>query len=71
MHSPSVADLAKLPVQQRLRLLEELWDTLLADPEHIDIPDWHRTILDERLAAHRDEPDQGTPWEEVRQRLTD
>jgi len=71
MHSPSVADLTKLSVQQRLRLLEELWDTLLADPDLIDITDCHRTILDKRLAAHRAEPDKGTPWEEVRQRLSD
>ena len=71
MNAPDFADLARLPIPQRLKLLEDRWDTLLADPGAVEIPDWHRTILDERLAAYRANPDAGIPWEQIRQRLTD
>ncbi|MEA1051567.1 addiction module protein [Lamprobacter modestohalophilus] len=69
MQVPSVTDLAKMPVPDRLKLLEDLWDTLLADPDTLEMPDWHRAILDERLAGHRADPEAGTPWGEIRRRL--
>jgi hypothetical protein len=33
------------------------------------VPDWHRQVLDERLAAYRANPDEGRPWQEVRAEL--
>jgi hypothetical protein len=31
----------------------------------VPVPDWHREILDERLADLEANPDAGRPWEEV------
>lgn len=38
-------------------------------PQEIPIPDWHRELLEERLEAYRANPAEGTPWEEVREKL--
>ena len=38
-------------------------------PEDIPVPDWHRKILEERLANLDENPDAGSPWEEVREAI--
>jgi putative addiction module component (TIGR02574 family) len=55
-----------LPPEDRLQLVEDLWDSLAAEPEAIPVPDWHREELDRR---DRDpSPEHITP-EELHARL--
>ena len=58
--------LTRLPVAERLRLIEELWDSLDAEADALPMPDWHREELDKRLAAHERDPSAGKPWDEVK-----
>jgi putative addiction module component (TIGR02574 family) len=37
-----------LPPEDRLQLVEDLWDSLAAEPDAIPIPDWQREELDRR-----------------------
>jgi len=39
-----------LPVAERLRLVEDIWDSLAASTADVPVPDWHREELDDRLA---------------------
>jgi len=45
------ADIRQMPLSEKLALFEALWSELSSEPEHIDIPQWHKDILDERLQA--------------------
>jgi len=36
----------------------------VSEEEFVEIPDWHREILDERMARYSTEGLEGTPWEE-------
>jgi putative addiction module component (TIGR02574 family) len=44
-------EILRLPPEERLRLVEDIWDSLAADAGQIPVPDWHRRELDRR-AAH-------------------
>ncbi|MGL4461617.1 MAG: addiction module protein [Planctomycetia bacterium] len=59
--------LDRLSAEDRLRLLDELWDSLTPedDPE---IPAWHRDELARRLEAAKD-PKNFLTWEEAKTRL--
>lgn len=35
---------------ERLQAMEALWDSLLYEDTEIESPEWHRDILDERIA---------------------
>ncbi len=62
-------DIANLSAEERLRLLEELWDSLSATPEAIPLTNAQREELDRRLdELDRDGP-VGIPWEEVLRRI--
>jgi putative addiction module component (TIGR02574 family) len=61
--------LEQLSIEDRLRLAEELWESIAAKPEGIPVTEAQRQDLQRRLDAYRDDPKAGSPWEEVKARL--
>lgn len=60
----------QLSIADRLRLVEEIWDSIAVEADALDIPQSHRDELDRRLAAYQADPHSGSSWEEVKARLT-
>ena len=42
-------EIEKLPIQKRIQLVEEIWDTIRSSEEETPIPDFHKELIDERL----------------------
>ena len=57
MSDADVAEILKLPPDERLRLAEVIWASLAAEPSTVPLSDAHRQVLDERLAEHNKSPD--------------
>jgi putative addiction module component (TIGR02574 family) len=53
----------RLTVEERLRLVEELWDSIAEDTP---LPDAQREELERRLAEHEANPGDVVAWEEVK-----
>jgi putative addiction module component (TIGR02574 family) len=68
--NPTLRD---LPVDQRMRLVEELWDSIAADQEALPLTDEQRAELDRRLDAYEADGERGRPAElviaDIRKRL--
>jgi putative addiction module component (TIGR02574 family) len=69
MKQISVADLLELPVAERIRLVGLIWDSIAAVPDAIPVSDKLRAELDRRLAEFEADPESGSPWEAVRDRI--
>jgi putative addiction module component (TIGR02574 family) len=65
----NLAELLELPVEQRLQLVEAIWDSLVEIPEAIPISEDVREELDRRLAAYYDDPSSVRPWREIKAEL--
>lgn len=50
MMHPEAEHLRGLPIAEKLRLVEDLWDQIAASEEPLPLPAWHREKA-ERLAA--------------------
>lgn len=65
--------LNELSVEQRLHLVEELWDSIATDQNAIQLTDAQRTELDRRLDAYELDKNAGRPAAEalaaIRKRL--
>ena len=48
-HSMTTAQLKEMSVDERIILMEEIWDTLCHENVEIESPAWHKDILDERM----------------------
>jgi putative addiction module component (TIGR02574 family) len=68
MDKPSL-DIDALTHEERLGLLEELWDSLAAAPEAIPLSEAQRAELDRRLDDLEVEGPLGIPWDEVLSRI--
>lgn len=58
-----------LTPDEKVQYVQDLWDYVVADASQVPVPDWHRRILDERLAEYRAAPHEGKTWSQVRDQL--
>ena len=61
-------DALQLSAEDRLRLIEKLWDSLEdgIDRAAGSLPEWHKAELEARIAAHDRHPSAALPWDEVK-----
>ncbi len=62
-------NIAALTPEERLSLLEQLWDSLAATPEAVPLTEAQRAELDRRLDDLELEGPVGIPWDEVLSRI--
>jgi putative addiction module component (TIGR02574 family) len=69
MKALPVAQILELPVAERIRLVELIWESVAAVPEAVPVSDELKAELDRRLSDFEANPEAGSPWEEVRERI--
>lgn len=60
-----------LGIEDRLALVEELWDSIAADSAAVPLTEAQRAELDRRIAEHEANSDDVVPWEEVKASITE
>lgn len=63
----TLPELATLPLAERLRAMEMLWDSLSQDPDFDPGPAWHAELLPARRAEL--EQGQHSSWDEAKIRI--
>lgn len=69
MGTITISDLLHLSVAERLQLVEDLWDSIAAEPEAMELTQAQKEELDRRMAEHRADPGSAISWDEVQVRL--
>lgn len=69
MSKITTGDLLELSVSERIQLVQDLWDSIVAVPESVQLTEAQKQELDRRLDAYHQNPDAGSPWELVRERI--
>ena len=69
MNQISVADILELPVQERIQLVEVIWESIAAFPHAIEVSPELKTELKERLADFERNPEAGYSWDQVKAHL--
>lgn len=64
-----IAEILALPVAERVRLVEAVWDSISAVPDGLPLTQWQKEELDRRLAEFEADPDAGSSLEEVFARI--
>jgi len=65
MSNADVARILELPAEERLRLVEVIWESLAAKPSDVPLGNAHRAVIDERIAEHERRPDDVVSRDEV------
>ena len=70
MKNISVIDTLNLSIPERIQLVEDIWDSIAAEAESIELTEQDKRILDGRIEAYHSNPDIGSPWDDVYKRIT-
>ena len=54
-----------LSPDDQIDYVQSLWDRIVAKPDQVPVPDWHRQVIRQRMADDEASPSEGRPWEEV------
>ncbi|MBI2440051.1 MAG: addiction module protein [Lentisphaerae bacterium] len=63
------SDLLNLSVPERILLVEDIWDSVAEAPDAVSLTPEQKLELDRRLEAYHQDPNSGSPWPMVRERI--
>ncbi|MEN6446684.1 MAG: addiction module protein [Syntrophorhabdus sp.] len=69
MGSFAKKDILDLSVSERIQLVQDIWDSIAQVPESVPLTNEEKTELDRRLNAYHKDPNAGSPWLLVRERI--
>jgi hypothetical protein len=62
-------DIGRLSREEKLRIMEALWEDLSRDEEHVESPEWHRELLEETERRRQSGREGMVDWPEAKEKL--
>ena len=59
----------QLSLKEKMALFESLWAEISADPDQIEVPKWHKDLLDSREEALKRGDAKILEWEEAKRQI--
>lgn len=66
MATELVEQAKNLSIPERIRLVEEIWDTIAEENQAFELTDAQKLELDRRLELARKNPGRGRTWDEIK-----
>jgi putative addiction module component (TIGR02574 family) len=66
MSSNLTEEARKLSIEERITLVEEIWDSIAEDGGCFELTEAQKRELDRRIESFRANPSQGRTWEEIK-----
>ena len=69
MGSFAKKDILDLSVSERIQLVQDIWDSIAQVPESVSLTEEEKAEIDRRLDAYHNNPNAGSPWLQVQERI--
>ena len=69
MPKVDLSEILRLPVSDRIDVVQQIWDSVAADADSVPLTQEQREELDRRLKDHEENPDDVVEWSEVEKRI--
>ncbi len=66
---PQRTNVENLSIAERIMLVEQIWDSIVAEQESLKVTKAQQQELDRRLETYQASPNRGANWEDVKARL--
>ena len=70
MSPTQLEEILSLSVEERIQLVEAVWDSIAQHTESLPVTEAQRKELDRRLDDHQRDPQAARPWSQVRDSLS-
>ena len=65
----SIDEIKQLDITERIILVEEIWDSIAKEQEHVSLSEYEKEILDARLASLENGTDTLMSWDELKSKI--
>jgi len=69
MKKITATDTLELSIPERIQLVEDIWDTITAKANSLELTEEEKKIIDARLEHYHQNPESGSPWKDVYERI--
>ncbi len=69
MKKITATDTLLLSIPERIQLVEDIWDTIAAKADSIELSEKEKKMIDKRLELYHLNPNLGSAWEDVFKRI--
>ena len=66
MSSNLTEEAKKLPVAERIALVEEIWDSIAEENGYFELTGSQKEEIDRRIQSFQENPSAGRTWEEIK-----
>jgi hypothetical protein len=65
----ALEQIRELPLREKLLVMEAIWDDLSRDEKNLEVPQWHKDILDEREHLRSEGESKFVDWEDAKRQI--
>ena len=65
----SIDEIKQLDIAERILLVEEIWDSIAKEQDHLVLSEYEKEVLDMRLISLEEEPHNLISWDEIKSKL--
>ena len=69
MKDHPLSEIMNFKTDEKIEIIEEIWDSIGASDESLQLTDRQKKVLDQRLEEFQKNPGEGDSWEEVKARI--
>ena len=69
MKKQTATDTLNLSIPERIQLVEDIWDTIAAEADRVELTEEEKKVVDERLKMYHQNPNLGSLWEDIFNRI--
>jgi len=62
-------NLLELSISERIQLVQDIWDSIAINSDEVSLTNSQKQELDRRLNLFKQNPEQISPWENVKQKF--
>jgi Putative addiction module component len=67
----ALEEIHQLPLREKLLVMEAIWEDLSREEENLEVPQWHKEVLDERERLLAEGKAQFVDWEEAKRQINE
>ena len=64
-----IEQIREMPLHEKLLTMEALWENLASSEESVEIPDWHKDVLDQRELLIAEGKAHFIDWEQAKKEI--
>ena len=69
MKKQTATDTLNLSIPERIQLVEDIWDTIAAEADRVELTEEEKKVVDKRLKMYHQNPNLGSSWEDIFKRI--